>query len=239
MTVPEYILSYLRGPGVQAWRIKRNQPREKGENEEFREEGRIFPPPQAPLKPAGHERKQTEEALRRSEKNLKRAEKIAKIGNWEWNILTNELVWSEEVYRIYGADPLKDKPSYDIVVKTVAPECRDRFVKAVEDAVRLDKHFEGEFRMIGLDGRERFTHTSGEVVRDRDNRPVSMFGIVQDITERKRAEEALQENEDKFRSIFEQATTGLDSRSCAEGTSRRTAICAMLGYTRDELCTQC
>ncbi len=190
-----------------------------------------------PAKPAGHERKQTEEALRRSEKNLKKAEKIAKIGNWEWNILTNELVWSEEVYRIYGADPLKDKPSYDIVVKTVAPECRDRFVKAVEDAVRLDKHFEGEYRMIGLDGRERFTHTSGEVVRDRDNRPVSMFGIVQDITERKRAEEALQENEDKFRSIFEQAIDGI---MIADPAQRRNieanrAICAMLGYTRDEL----
>lgn len=140
-------------------------------------------------------RKRSEDKLRRSDNNLKKAEQIAKLGNWEWNISTNELIWSDEVYRIYGADPRADKPSYDIVVKTVAPECRDRFVKAVEDAVQKGAHFEGEYRLIGLDGKERFTHTIGEVVHDRDGRPVSMFGIVQDVTEHRKAEEKLRKNE--------------------------------------------
>jgi len=182
-------------------------------------------------------RKRVVEALTKSEANLKKAEKIAKLGSWEWNILTNELLWSDEVFRIYGADLLKDKPSYDIVVQTVAPEYRETFVKAVEDAIKHDKPFEGKYRMIGLDGVERFTHTVGEVVRDSDGRPVSMFGIVRDITSSKTAEARITESENKFHTIFENAIDGIMIADPAEkrNIEANKAICAMLGYTRDEI----
>jgi len=89
------------------------------------------------------ERKQAEEKLRTSEANLKKAEKISRLGYWEWNILTNELNWSEGTYHIYALDPIKDKPTYDIVVQTVTPECRERFLSAVENAIKHDAPFEG------------------------------------------------------------------------------------------------
>jgi len=153
------------------------------------------------------ERKNVEETLRKNQENLKRAERIGKIGNWEWNVLTNEIVWSDEVYRIYGMDPARNKPSYEIVVQTVAPEDQKKFVDAVESAVRDGAHFEGEYRMIGLDGVERFTHTTGEVIRDQDGNPLSMFGIVQDITDRKQIEVALRSNQNLLETVFEAVPT--------------------------------
>ncbi len=141
------------------------------------------------------ERRLAESRLQKSESNLKRAEQLGSLGHWEWNILTNELIWSDEVYRLYGLDPRKDKPSYDLVVQNVAPECRDRFTRAVENAVKHGAPFEGEYRGTSPDGTERFTHTVGEVIHDREGRPVIMFGIMQDITQRKRSEERLQARE--------------------------------------------
>lgn len=142
------------------------------------------------------ERKNAEEQLRKSEASLKKAETLGNMGYWEWNILTNKLIWSDEVFSLYGLDPRKDKPTYETVVQTVGPECRDRFVKAIDDAIRIGAPFDGEYRMIGLDGKERFTHTTGEVIRNKEGTPVSMFGIVQDITERIKAERTLRETKE-------------------------------------------
>jgi len=179
------------------------------------------------------ERTRVEEALRKSEGNLTRAEKIAKLGNWQWNIATNELIWSDEVYRIYGLDPLKDKPSYAVVVQTVAPECRDRFVSAVENAVQQGAPFDGEYRMIGLDGSERYTHTIGEVLRGKDGRPVTMFGIVQDITERKKAERELE----LFKNLLNRSGEAIFVNDPQTGRfiDVNDRACTSLGYTREEL----
>lgn len=148
-----------------------------------------------------------EVALRTSEDSLRRAQRFARLGNWEWNVVTNELTWSEEVYRLYALDPRSGPPTFDLVVRTLAPECRDRFVAAVEDAVRLGTPFEGEYRMISLDGSVRYTHTVGEVTRDGEGRPVSIFGVVQDITERKQAEEAVRESRQTLEAVIETAPT--------------------------------
>ncbi len=58
------------------------------------------------------------------------------MGSWEWDITTNELVWSDEVYRLYGLDPAKDHPKYDVVVNNLTPETRDWFLKAIDNALK-------------------------------------------------------------------------------------------------------
>jgi PAS domain S-box-containing protein len=137
------------------------------------------------------ERKRTEDKLRKSKESFSKAEKIGHFGYWEWNLATNKIEWSDEVFRLYGLDPQKVVPTYETVISTLSAETREWFIKAVGDALNNNDPFEGEYSLIRPDGNVRYTHTIGEVIRDRDGKPISMFGVVQDITEHKQAEEEL------------------------------------------------
>jgi PAS domain S-box-containing protein len=139
------------------------------------------------------ERKLSEQALRLSEERLSRAQKMAHVGNWSWNIVTNDLYWSEEVYHIYGVDPAKYVPTFEAVGKAMHPDDLGSFIKAVDAAIYERKPFEMDYRLIRPDGRIRTVHTIGEVTYDPSGKPLIKAGTVQDITERKQAEEALYE----------------------------------------------
>lgn len=143
--------------------------------------------------------KRAEESLRKSRENLAKAQRIAEFGIWEWDIRTNELVWNEEVFRLYGLDPASGPPSYDVVVSALAPESRGPFLSAVEAALSRYEHFEGEYAIIRPNGEMRHIHTVGEVIRDASGKPVAMFGIVQDITARKQMELSLKESEARLK----------------------------------------
>jgi PAS domain S-box-containing protein len=134
-------------------------------------------------------RKQTEEALRRSEQSLTEAQRIAHLGNWDWNIVTNELSWSDEVYRIFGLKPREFGATYDAFLASVHPDDRDAVKKAVDESL-ADPHtpYSIEHRVVRSDGSERIVHERGEVTFDETGKPVRMIGTVHDITELKRAE---------------------------------------------------
>ncbi|HWR73667.1 MAG TPA: PAS domain S-box protein, partial [Nitrospirota bacterium] len=134
------------------------------------------------------ERKRAEEALKRSRDLLAKAEEIARLGSWEWDIATNRLEWSDEVYRLYGIAKGKDAPSYDVVLNTLHPDFRERFTMDIESALMRGQPLDGEYCLVRPDGTLRFTRSKGEVVRDNAGKPVRMVGIVQDITDQKQAE---------------------------------------------------
>ena len=130
------------------------------------------------------------ESLLESEIRLNEAQRMALIGNWNWNIKTDEISWSDEMYRIFGLDPLKFGATYDSFLSYTHPDDRDN----VENAfiITLDgKPFSIEYRIILADGEERIVHTNAEVIFNKENIPIRMRGTVQDITERKKAEKAL------------------------------------------------
>ncbi|MBK5225486.1 MAG: PAS domain S-box protein [Thermoleophilia bacterium] len=182
------------------------------------------------------ERKRAEEALELSETNLRRAQWIGNLGSWSWDVPTNELNWSDQVFRIYGLDPKHTEPSYDIVIKTLAPECREDFAKAIQDALEKDEPFEGDYCIILPDGSRRNTHTAGKVIRDEQRNPLKMFGIVQDITERKRMERELHDASSYTRSLIE---TSLDPLVTISSDGKimdvNKATEVVTGVPRDEL----
>jgi PAS domain S-box-containing protein len=130
-------------------------------------------------------------SLKESEKGLSEAQKMAHIGNWRWNILTGELFWSDELYRIFGLNPQEFKVTYDSFLNYVHPNDRDYLINAINEGLNGNP-CTVDYRIILPDEEERIVHTEAEVIFYEENIPIQSKGIVQDITERKRAEEKIQ-----------------------------------------------
>ena len=136
-------------------------------------------------------RKRMEEALRESRDRYARAEKIGHFGHWDGDFIENKSVWSSELYRIFGVDPDKVKSTYEEFLKLVHPSDRENLKSTVAAALSQGGILELGYRIIRPDGEERFIHSVTEVHLDKKDHPTKSLGIIQDITERKRAERDL------------------------------------------------
>ncbi len=137
------------------------------------------------------ERKNAEESLRRKEMELKEAQRLAGVGSWQWDPDTDAVVWSEELYRIAGRDPSLPAVSYKEHVQLYTRESWDRLQGAVATALLTGAPYEFVLEMVCADGTHRWVMARGEAQRDSTGRVAGLRGTVQDITERKVAEEAL------------------------------------------------
>jgi PAS domain S-box-containing protein len=135
------------------------------------------------------ERKEAEEALRRSEASLAEAQRMAHLGNWEWYLRTGEFYWSEEVFRIYGFSPGRIRPTFEKLMEVVHPDDRQLLKEKIDSALYSGEPYNFEHRVVRPDGEERVVHRRAEVIRDEEGEPLRMVGTIQDFTERKRVEE--------------------------------------------------
>lgn len=137
-------------------------------------------------------RKRTERELRRSQAQLATAQIIARVGSWEWDMVSGKTVWSDENYRIHGLEPGKVAVNRETVLKFVHPEDRGMMEATMMRSLKEGQPFSFEHRIVLPDGSERMIHKRGEVVMTADGKAAAkVFGTSQDITERKRAEEEL------------------------------------------------
>ncbi|KKH68088.1 hypothetical protein DU87_05505 [Methanosarcina mazei] len=136
-------------------------------------------------------------SLKESERGLAEAQKMAHIGNWDRSLITNEVHWSDEVYRIFGFKPKEFGVTYSTYLNCVHPDDQDRVIKAAKQALE-GKLSSIDYRIVLNNGEERVVHEEFKVVFDEKSNPVQLRGTVQDITERKKAEETL-EKMDKIR----------------------------------------
>ncbi|HXF92328.1 MAG TPA: response regulator [Nitrospiraceae bacterium] len=154
------------------------------------------------------ERKQVEAALRLSEARLAEAQRMAHIGNWEWDLLTNRVWCSDETYRIFGLHPTGVEMTYDDFLTYVHPDDRGGVRTVIETATRDRQPYEHEYRIVRPDGTERTVRGHGETRLDDTGRPVRVVGTIQDITEKKQAEKALQESEAQLRQAQKMESIG-------------------------------
>jgi PAS domain S-box-containing protein len=181
--------------------------------------------------------KETLEGLRRSEANFAEAQRVAHVGYWERDLGTDYLTWSDETYRIFGLTPRAGEVvSLAEAVERIHPDDRQIWGQAAAEAVRGESRYELEYRIIRPNGELRIVHSQGDLTRDASGRPRSMFGTIQDITERKRVEEALRDSEEQWRAVFENNPT-MYFMVDATGTivSVNPFGAEQLGYTVDEL----
>ncbi len=181
-------------------------------------------------------RRQAEEAVRKSEARLAEAQRLAHLGGWEWDVRTDEISWSDEVYRIYGFAPQELVPSLERFMEVVHPDDRGLIEEAIDGALNGRRPYDLEHRIVRPDGEVRWVHLRAEVFRDEGGEPLRMVGTVHDITERKKAEERLREAEERYR-LVARATNEViwDHDLTTNAQLWDGAVEAMFGYSPEEM----
>jgi PAS domain S-box-containing protein len=145
--------------------------------------------------------------LQESKARLEEAQRVAHVGHWEWDLETDVVVWSDETYRIFGLSPQERPMDLATVRSMVHPEDREPLYQGVDQDLVAGERPNAEFRIVRPSGEvrrvssltsERWRSLPGDTRRDASGRPYKLFGTIQDITERKRTEEALQESSRKL-----------------------------------------
>ena len=123
-----------------------------------------------------------------SEERLAKAQRLARLGNWEWDLKSGELHWSEEMYHLFGIDPGNWAPTRDKQLERVHPSDKDTVSRALVEALRNVRPYSLDFRIVLPDGTERSVHEEAEVIFDKNRTAVRMLGATQDISDRKEVE---------------------------------------------------
>src|SRR3954470_6715379 len=181
-------------------------------------------------------RAEAQERLELNEAKLAEAQQIARLGSWEWEIATDRVTWSDELYRIYGVRPDRFSGSYGSNLDRVHSDDRARVARVIENAVAERRPWSLDYRVVRPDGELRMIHARGEVVCDEQGRPAVVQGTCQDVTESRRVEDALRAAEQLFRRAFDDAPIGM-ALIDLEGRWLRLnrAISQMLGRSESEL----
>lgn len=157
------------------------------------------------------EKHRVAEALKRSEETYARAEAIAHIGSWDWDIVTNNLRWTDEIYRIFGLTPQSFGATYPAFLDAIHPDDRQKVIDAVNASVAdADATYSVEHRVVRPDGEVRIVHERGQVYRDKDGKALRMIGTVHDITERKRMDDELRGHRERLEYLVQQRTAMLE-----------------------------
>jgi PAS domain S-box-containing protein len=134
-------------------------------------------------------RKRADEVLRENQRLLEEAQQVSGVGSWSWDIATNKVTWSEQLYRIYGLLPAEFPATFEGYLQRVHPGDRDRARAAVERALAERSTFSLQERVVRADGETRWVQTNGEVLLDHAGQPVRMVGACLDITKEKSTHE--------------------------------------------------
>ena len=156
-------------------------------------------------------RKRTQEALRKSESGLAAAQRIARLGNWDYEVEGDVARWSDELYRIFGFTPQQFVPTYKSFLASIHPDDRGFIRRSVREALYEGRQNSIEYRILRPNGDVRVVHTQFEVVRGETGRPIRLIGTVQDVTERKRAEEEIRKLNQKLEQRVRRRTAQLEA----------------------------
>ncbi len=174
--------------------------------------------------------------LMASEDRLARARRLAHIGSFQWDAPTDCNLWSDELFRIYGLAPGSDPPGMEDYLSFIDPNERDRVREAVAATIASGESLGHQYPIVLRDGTRKWVHAYVEVIRGPDDELLGLRGTCQDITEHRRAEDALRASEERMRALLSSAPDAMVV-SDQDGTIIlvNDEVTNLLGYERDEL----
>ena len=158
-------------------------------------------------------RKEAERELRLVSERLQVATQAAGIGIWDWDVVRDELLWDDAMCQLYGVRREDFGRAYEAWPKTLHPADAEQAEEAIQSALRGEREYNEEFRIVRPDGALRHIHASARTSRDADGKPVRMVGVNYDITERKLTEEELQRHRDHLEELVRERTQELASKN--------------------------
>jgi len=172
------------------------------------------------------EKRSAKRKLEQKEKTLNEAQRIAHMGSWNWNVLTNEVTWSDELYKLFNVKKGSIKLSFEAYLKMIHPSYKKKVQTEVMGALKTGS-FSHDIKIILKSGKERYHHVEGKT-HYKGKKPVRMAGISFDITERKKAEE-------KYKSLI-MSIPGMVYKGNPDWTTEIVSNCeSITGYTIEEL----
>jgi PAS domain S-box-containing protein len=157
---------------------------------------------------------------RYNERQLERAQQLARMGSWTWDVGTDRVTWSDELYRIYGLSPETFKATFAGFLDRLHPDDRALAEATVRDSLTHCRPFHYRERIIRPDGEVRVLDSHGDCITDAAGKPLQLVGLCRDITEDARAVRALEESEQRFRKIFEASPAAICVFDPASGRLR-------------------
>jgi PAS domain S-box-containing protein len=186
------------------------------------------------VKPSVTKYKLIEAALKATETQLAEVQQLARLGSWQLDGTTGKVLWSDELWRIFGLTPQEYGPSLEEFLLMVHPDDR-HLIRSVEEKSRENSaEFAYDYRIIHSDGSLRFLRGHGKVVRDNDGRVVRIGGADQDITELKQAEEKQRESGEWLRVILTASRDGIVIEDKGTVVYTNNSYAKMLGYDSSE-----
>jgi PAS domain S-box-containing protein len=147
------------------------------------------------------QKKELEAASEHQRSQLLEAQRLANLGSWTWNVKTDVVTWSPQLYEIYGLTPETFAGTRDDFLARIHPEDREEVIKIITAAYQSGSGFRSRERIVRPDGEIRHLESHGKIVKDSKGNVVELLGICQDITARKAADTALRESEEQLRRL--------------------------------------
>ncbi|MNX35906.1 Non-motile and phage-resistance protein [compost metagenome] len=170
--------------------------------------------------------RQAKERLKRSEAMLAEAQQLAHLGSWERRLLEDRLIWSDELFRIFGREPGEFTPTWEGFLERVCPEDRERVRRAVQESIQTRRPFETEFRILRPDGSTRVVLGRGRVTTDRSGQAERVLGTTQDITEVKALDQQIRLQYEELKELDRLKGAFVNSVS----HELRTPLTSIMGY---------
>ncbi|NPD48119.1 PAS domain S-box protein, partial [Lentimicrobium sp. S6] len=184
------------------------------------------------------ERKEAEIKLKESEHELKEAQSIAQLGRWDLDLINNHLHWSDGIFKLFEIDPEKFSATYEAFIEAIHPDDREKVDLAYTESLKTKLPCEIEHRLLMKDGRIKWVIEKCRTEYDLQGKPLRSVGVVQNITERKQAEEKIRESEEQFRKMFNDhaAIMLLIDPESGAITNANSAAQLFYGYSHQQLC---